>query len=177
MTPGFPAGRRTAVGRSRATAGPGDRAAGSGDPAAGSGRRAGGSGCTRTRPSDAPENRFRGDRGSGTVLVLTVAVLVVLTATVLAALASVAVARHRAAGVADLAALAAADRAHLGAEEACAVAERVATAAGASVVRCRVAGDVAQVTAQVRPAGRLGELGAATGRARAGPLEPGPGAR
>lgn len=118
-----------------------------------------------------------GDGGSGTVLVLTVAVLVVLAGALLAALASVAVARHRAAGVADLAALAAADRAHLGAGEACAVAEQVAAAAGASVVACRLAGDVAEVTAQVRPVGRLGELGAATGRARAGPLEPGAGAR
>ena len=120
--------------------------------------------------------RPTGDTGSGTVLVLTVAVLVVLAGIVLAALAAVAVARHRAAGVADLAALAAADHAHLGAGAACAVAEQVASAAEASVVACRLIGDVAEVTAQVRPAGRLGELGAATGRARAGPLGTEPGA-
>lgn len=115
-------------------------------------------------------HRHRGDRGSGTVLVLTVAVLVVLAGTVLSSLAAVAVARHRAAGAADLAALAAADRVHLGEGEACAAAEQVASAAGASVLTCRLVGDLAEVTAQVRPAGRLGELGAATGRARAGPL-------
>jgi secretion/DNA translocation related TadE-like protein len=84
----------------------------------------------------------------------------------------VGVARHRAAGVADLAALAAADRAHLGAGRACAVAEGVAAAAGASLLGCRLDGPVAEVTAQVRPVGRLGELGAATARARAGPLDP-----
>ena len=116
--------------------------------------------------------RARGDAGSGTVLVLVVAALVVLAGTVLASLGAVAVARHRASGVADLAALAAAASAHLGPQEACAAADRVASAAGAILRDCRLTGDVAMVTAQVRPPGRLGELGAATSTARAGPLEP-----
>lgn len=113
------------------------------------------------------------DAGSGTVLVMVVAALVVLAGTVLALLGAVAVARHRAAGVADLAALAAAASAHLGQQEACGSADRVASAAGASLQDCRLTGDVAVVTAQVRPPGRLGELGAASATARAGPLEPG----
>jgi hypothetical protein len=45
----------------------------------------------------------------------------------------------------------------------------VAIAAGADLLSCRLDGAVAEVVAVVRPTGWLGELGAATARARAGP--------
>jgi secretion/DNA translocation related TadE-like protein len=110
------------------------------------------------------------DRGSATVLVLALCSVVVLAATVAAALGAVAVARHRAAAAADLAALAAAARAAEGERAACAAAHRVAALSGADLVGCVLAGGDAEVSTQVRPAGALGRLGSARGRARAGPL-------
>jgi secretion/DNA translocation related TadE-like protein len=86
-----------------------------------------------------------------------------------ASLAAVAVARQRAAAVADLSALAAAERALQGPAVACARAGRVAQLAGARLRSCTLTGDVADVVAEVRPPGRLGQLGAASARARAGP--------
>nr|WP_257004877.1 Rv3654c family TadE-like protein [Streptomyces sp. Tue6028] len=74
------------------------------------------------------------------------------------------VVRHRAAGAADLAALAAADHWMDGGTGACALAERVARAQGARLVRCGVEGEVSDVTAT---SGR-GPF-AAEVRARAGP--------
>jgi secretion/DNA translocation related TadE-like protein len=82
-------------------------------------------------------------------------------------LAAVAVTRHRAAGVADLAALAGAEQVRAGA--ACAEAERVAAAGAATLLSCVLDGAEVQVVVEVRPLGPLGELGAARGRARAGP--------
>lgn len=117
--------------------------------------------------------RAEGDAGSGTVLVLTAASVLLLIGTVLASLAAVGVARHRAASVADLSALAAASSAHLGSGPACDAAREVADRSSARLVECRVVGDVAYVVASVRPPGRLGELGAATARARAGPASSG----
>ncbi|GAB3951660.1 Rv3654c family TadE-like protein [Streptomyces sparsus] len=58
-------------------------------------------------------------------------------------------ARHRAGGAADLAALAAADHAFRGSQAACGVADRVARAQSARVVRCAVRGGVADLTAEV----------------------------
>ncbi|WP_299530335.1 Rv3654c family TadE-like protein [uncultured Streptomyces sp.] len=75
-------------------------------------------------------------------------------------------ARHRAGGAADLAALAAADRALWGAEDACAAARRVAEAQSASVVRCSVRGEIADVTARAA----FGPYEPAV-RSRAGPAD------
>jgi secretion/DNA translocation related TadE-like protein len=111
----------------------------------------------------------RGDDGVAAVLVLCVASLLVLAALVFASVAAVAVARQRAASAADLSALAAAQAALEGPAVACARARALAQRVAATVTSCRLDGDVAEVVAEVRPPGRLGELGAARSRARAGP--------
>jgi secretion/DNA translocation related TadE-like protein len=72
--------------------------------------------------------------------------------------------RHRAGGAADLAALAAADHALEGYAVACGKARRVAAAQGARVVRCALAGEVADVSVRAR----AGPFSRAV-RARAGP--------
>jgi secretion/DNA translocation related TadE-like protein len=113
--------------------------------------------------------RVTGDDGSATVLVLALVLVLATLTGLLLSLGAVAVARHRAASVADLAALAAAERALAGTTVACAVARRTAAAAGGWLTRCDVTGEVAEVVAAVRPAGRLAGLGPATARARAGP--------
>lgn len=110
------------------------------------------------------------DRGAAAVLVLACASVLVLFGMAASAVAAVAVARQRAASVADLAALAAAERTLEGEQEACRRAAVVAARSGAGVASCRLWGDVAEVVVRVRPPGRLGGLGTAIGRARAGPV-------
>ena len=117
----------------------------------------------------------RGDDGSGTVLVLTAAGVLRRAGMLLTSLAAVGVARHRAASVADLSALAAASSAHLGSGPACEAAREVADRSAAWLLECDLVGDVATVVAGVRPPGRLGELGTATARSRAGPATGAPG--
>lgn len=121
-----------------------------------------------------------GDEGSASVLVLALCSLLALVGAVLVALGAVAVARHRAGAAADSAALAAAARALGGEQQACASAAAVVRASGATLLSCALHGDAAEVTVEVRPPGRLGQLGAAHARARAGPapgsLGPVPGA-
>ncbi|MET9377694.1 Rv3654c family TadE-like protein [Streptomyces sp. NPDC002992] len=113
---------------------------------------------------------LRGDRGFATVWTAFAACVLCVVFGAVLALGQAVAARHRAGGAADLAALAAADRALWGEETACAAAARVADAQGASVLRCSVRGDVADVTAAVR----LGPYAPAV-RARAGPSEALPG--
>lgn len=110
-----------------------------------------------------------GDRGAAAVLVLALAGLLSLLGAATSAVAAVGVARQRAAAVADLAALAAAAHVLEGAPVACGRAHRLAAQDAASLRSCRVQGDVVEVVSEVRPPGPLGRLGAATGRARAGP--------
>lgn len=114
---------------------------------------------------------MRGDRGSGTVLVLSAAAVLALVGSVLVALGAVAVARHRAASAADLAALAAADRALQGQAEACAAAGRAVARVSARLHACRLLGDVAEVVTGVTPPGVLAGFGEARAAARAGPGE------
>lgn len=114
--------------------------------------------------------RLRSDGGVATVLVLALSGVLALVAGLVVSLAAVAVARQRAASVADLAALAAAARVVDGPRAACARAERLALDSGATLLDCRLVGSVAEVEAQVRPVGPLGRLGAASARARAGPV-------
>lgn len=110
-----------------------------------------------------------GDRGSAGILVLALAAVLALVGALAASVGAVAVARHRAASAADLAVLAAADRALDGPGPACAAADRVARAAGATVQSCELSGDVADVVAAVRPGGPIGSWGVARSHARAGP--------
>lgn len=120
----------------------------------------------RPRPG---RTRRAGDRGAAAVLVLVCAGVLSLAGATTSAVAAVAVARQRAAAVADLAALAAADAALQGAGPACRSARAVAAANGGWLADCRLLGDVARVTGQVRPPGPLGRLGVATATAAAGP--------
>ncbi|MER5466375.1 Rv3654c family TadE-like protein [Streptomyces sp. NPDC002668] len=107
------------------------------------------------------------ERGSATVwAAMATTVLCAVFAAVLA-MGQAVVARHRAGSAADLAVLAAADSALSGTAAACAKAADVARAQGATVVRCAVRGEIAEVTAQAR----FGPY-APTVRSRAGP--PGP---
>jgi secretion/DNA translocation related TadE-like protein len=103
-------------------------------------------------------------------MVLGLAAVLVLSGTVATALSGVAVARQQAASAADLSALAAAAAVLHGPEVACARASALAAEVGAVLSSCSVHGDVVDVVAQVRPAGALGRLGAASVRAAAGPV-------
>ncbi|MGW1149334.1 Rv3654c family TadE-like protein, partial [Streptomyces sp. NPDC002454] len=113
----------------------------------------------------APHHHPRpGDRGAATVWAVTgIAVLMVVFTAVLA-LGQAATVRHRAAAAADLAALAAADRWADGPAAACARARTVAGANGARVLRCALAGEVAEVRVAVGRPPLVAE-----DRARAGP--------
>lgn len=106
---------------------------------------------------------MRRQEGFVTVVVVGLAAVLVGAAALLATLGAVAVARHRAASAADLAALAAAG--HLLDGTACGEARRVARAAGAELVVCRPEATTVLVITAVR----LGSLGTARARARAGP--------
>jgi secretion/DNA translocation related TadE-like protein len=108
---------------------------------------------------------------AGFVAVATAGLILVLVcvAALLASLGAVAVARHRAASAADLAALAGAHHALEGVGPACQVARRVAEAQGAHLDSCVLEGQQVLLAVSVRPAGRIGELGVARARAKAGP--------
>ncbi len=113
--------------------------------------------------------RPSGEAGVAAPLVLALASVLALAGLVLASLAAVAVARQRAASAADLSAIAAAQSALDGEGPACARAGALARRVDATLLSCRLAGDVAVVVAAVRPPGPLGRLGTATAQARAGP--------
>ncbi|MFF8813800.1 Rv3654c family TadE-like protein [Streptomyces pactum] len=113
-----------------------------------------------------PVGRPDGDRGSATVWAAVAAAALCAVFAAVFLMAKVTVARHRAGGAADLAALAAADHALEGTRAACGLAERVAVAQGARIVRCVVQGEFADLTAEVR-AGPF----APRVRSRAGPAE------
>lgn len=113
--------------------------------------------------------RMHGDQGVATVLVLALAAVLALLGAGSASLAAVAVARQRAASAADLSALAGAERVLEGQAAACGRARLVAGLVGGELSTCTVVGDVVDLVVEVRPAGRIGRLGAASARARAGP--------
>lgn len=114
------------------------------------------------------------DDGVATVLVLGLASVLVLLGCVTAALGAVAVARQRAASAADLSALAAAEAVLQGPAVACRRAAALAHRVGAELSGCTVAGDEVDVLVAIRPPGVVGRLGAASARARAGPVAPEP---
>ena len=109
------------------------------------------------------------DRGSGTIWLLALSLLVGLVAAAGVLRGVAVVARHRAEAAADLAALAAAQRALEGVDKACAEAARVAGINRTVLVRCAAVGDV--VTVEVGRPLRLGRLGSwmVVARANAGP--------
>lgn len=109
------------------------------------------------------------DRGSASVLVLSLLAVLALVGGLLVAAGVLVVTRHRAGSAADLAALAAAARVLDGPGVACAAADRVARAVGASVTGCALQEGGAVVTVEVLPPGGLAALGPARAVARAGP--------
>lgn len=106
------------------------------------------------------------DRGSATVWAAVAATALCAVFAAMFTMGQVTVARHRAGGAADLAALAAADHALEGPRTACGLAERVAAAQGARLVRCSVRGEIADLTAEVRAGPFTPRV-----RSRAGPAD------
>ena len=118
---------------------------------------------------DEPVRPTARERGSATVWVLAVGLLIVVVALASAAAGAGAVARHRAQSAADLGALAGAIRALDGAGTACAHARTIVAANGARLVACRLDGFDVIVSAEVVPSGVAAVAGVATASARAGP--------
>jgi secretion/DNA translocation related TadE-like protein len=113
----------------------------------------------------------RGDRGSIAVFGTVFIGVLALVAVFVAAVGGVLVDKRRVASAVDLAALAAASARQTGGD-ACAVARSVAHRNGASMVGCRVAGDVVTVRATVAARLVLGRTVRVTAEARAGPVTP-----
>ncbi len=112
------------------------------------------------------------ERGSATLWVLSLVLIVWAAGTLVVATGVVLAARHQAGGAADLAALAGADRVLSGPDTACGTAARVAQRNRARLTQCRVLGSEVEVVVQVDTPDFLGRLPPATGRARAGPAPP-----
>jgi len=112
-----------------------------------------------------PDHR---ERGSGTVLAAGLALVVLMAAVLVMLLAQSAVQASRAASAADLAALAGADALRgISAGEPCTVANDVASRHAARVLSCVAGpGQTLEVRTELQ---ERSMLGAATGRARAGP--------
>ncbi|GAA4596267.1 secretion/DNA translocation related TadE-like protein [Actinoplanes octamycinicus] len=124
-------------------------------------------GGARTGPRDGPATA---DRGSASILVLALGLVLVMAGVAGAMVASARLARHTARTAADLAALAAAGRAVEGPEVACAAARRYAAANGARMTSCEVTGWEVVVRTEVPV--RWVRAGA-TAAARAGPVTSG----
>lgn len=112
--------------------------------------------------------RRLGDRGSGTLWVLAVSMVVLVAALAGTMRAAAVVARHRAAAAADFAALAGAIHALSGPGSACASARSVAEANGGQLTRCDVAGAIVTVRVTYRLGAPLARWNAQS-MARAGP--------
>lgn len=126
---------------------------------------------TRDRDRDRVRDRDRDrDIGAGSVLVLAVLATAMAVMVAISLLGQVVLARHRAESAADLAALAAADVV-VGrvAGTPCAAAARIASANAARLLECTVGADGSvRVRAGTSAGGVAGNLGLATGTARAG---------
>lgn len=111
---------------------------------------------------------MRDERGSATPVVVACLGLLLLVGAALGVVAAM-VRDHRVAqSAADLAALAGAGALQRGADP-CAAATTIAVANQASLVSCRVVGEDVVVRAEVPGPGWLGQTGALSGQARAGP--------
>ena len=112
-----------------------------------------------------------GDRGSGTVWVLGFAVVIWVVGVAAILVGGVRGARHRGEAAADMAALAGATRVADGGRAACARAGEIAVGSGARVVRCRVRGEVVDVSVALEVPMLMGLKGRRiVSRARAGPV-------
>lgn len=121
--------------------------------------------------------RERSEDGFASVWAVGAVAALTMVYAVLVWLGSAALTRHRATGAADLAALAAASHARTGSQAACAKAALVGERMHVRIRSCRLSGWDALVEVVARPPGLLGNLGAASARARAGPVTehyPGP---
>jgi secretion/DNA translocation related TadE-like protein len=112
-----------------------------------------------------------GDRGVATVWAAGAIAVLVSMAMFGLHLGQAMVARHHAESAADLAALAGAAAVIGGEEYACTQARRVTDRMRVQLVSCRIRDWDVLMEVLARPSGWLGGLGAATGRARAGPVE------
>lgn len=110
------------------------------------------------------------DRGVATVWAAGAIAVLVSMAVFGVYLGEAVVARHHAESAADLAALAGAAQVIAGEQDACAQALRVTERMRVQLVACHTHGGDVLVDVATRPAGWLGGLGAATARARAGPV-------
>jgi secretion/DNA translocation related TadE-like protein len=115
----------------------------------------------------------RPDRGSGTILALTMLMVIAFTTGVFGALGVIDIDREHAAAAADLAALAAAAT-QADTAAACGRARLVAVANGGALVACEASEDAIAVRVTLDLDGALAPLGPLTARARAGPWPPGP---
>lgn len=123
----------------------------------------------RPSPQDA-------DRGSATILVLALAMVLVVAAGGAALVGAAVTIRHTAETAADLAALSAARDVLRGDAAACSTARRVAESNGASLRTCSVsnegAASLVDVVVSVEAKGPLARLPPASAHARAGPVDP-----
>jgi secretion/DNA translocation related TadE-like protein len=115
-----------------------------------------------------------GDRGVATVWAAGAIAVLVSMAVFGLHLGEAMVVRHHAESAADLAALAGAATAVAGEQYACAQARRVTDRMRVQLTSCQTQGWDVLVDVAAHPDGWLGGLGAATGRARAGPAAPSP---
>jgi secretion/DNA translocation related TadE-like protein len=112
----------------------------------------------------------RDDRGSASIFVLAVALLVLAAGLGAAAVGTARVGRHQARTAADLGALAGAMRAIYGESDACAQARRTIARNGGEMASCTVSGLEIVVTAQVEVGPLPGMVRHASAAARAGPV-------
>ena len=110
-----------------------------------------------------------GERGSVTMVVLVLGLLIATTAAAVTTRGVAVIDRHRTQAAADLAALAGAGRAIEGGAAACAAAAAIARRNGAVLASCTVSGEVVDI--EVTSVVRIARLGGWTvvRRARAGP--------
>lgn len=113
--------------------------------------------------------RAPGECGSGTLLAVSVMLLLLTAGLVSAVWVAVSLAHHQAVAAADLAAVSAA-RALVAADDPCGAAAEIAARHRADLLRCDVSGDTVEVVAAVRLG--LGALGSpeVPATARAGPV-------
>jgi secretion/DNA translocation related TadE-like protein len=115
----------------------------------------------------------REEAGIATIWGLAIMGILLMLAAVSAGVVSLVGARHRAEAAADLAALAGAE-AVLDGRDACAAADRIASANAGELVRCTVNGEIVEVRVEVKAPRLLGTVWTLAGRARAGPDAPDP---
>jgi secretion/DNA translocation related TadE-like protein len=115
--------------------------------------------------------RVRHERGSATVLVAGMVVVLMMLVVLGLQIGGAVVTRHRVAAAADLAALAAAGQLAAGADHPCERARQVAERMSATTTACRVAEWEVYVSVTARPPSWAALSGTANAHARAGPAE------